>query len=67
MNVAVNNAVRSICGLRYYQSIRQLRDFYNHDSIEIMFAKARKRFLRGISNHRNELLRFLFTLVDVVD
>ena len=67
LNVAVNNAVRKIFGFRYWQSIRQLRDFYHFDSIEIMFAKARKRFLTSISNHRNNLLRFLFTLVEVVE
>ena len=66
-NVAVNNAVRRIFGFRYYQSIRQLREFYHYDPVEVMFAKARKRFLTSISNHSNELLRTLFTLVDVVE
>ena len=42
-NVALNNAVRRIFGFRYYQSIRQLREFYDYDSIEIIFSKARKR------------------------
>ena len=67
LNVAVNNAVRRIFGFRYWQSIRQLREFYHYDPIEVMFAKARKRFLTSIANHSNELLRVLFTLVDVAD
>ena len=43
-NVAVNNGVRRIFGFRYWQSIRQIRQFYGYDSIEILFAKAKKRF-----------------------
>ena len=35
-NVAVNSAVRRISKFRYRQSIRQLREFYCYDSIEIM-------------------------------
>ena len=61
-NVAVNNAVRKIFRFRYWQSIRQLREFYGYDSIEIIFANARKRFLVSIANHDNRLLRFLFSL-----
>ena len=60
-NVAVNNAVRRIFGFRQWQSIRQLRDAYQYDSIEMIFAKARKRFLTSIANHSNELLQFLYT------
>ena len=63
-NVAVNSAVRRIFKFRYWQSIRQLREFYCYDSIEIMFAKAKKRFFQSLSSHRNGLLRFLAT-VDV--
>ena len=63
-NVAVNSAVRRIFKFRYWQSIRQLREFYSYDSIEIMFAKAKKRFFHSLSSHRNGLLRFLAT-VDV--
>ena len=62
-NVAVNNAVRRIFKFRYWQSIRQLREFYKFDAIEIIFAKARKRFLRSIANHGNSLLRFLYSLI----
>ena len=62
-NVAVNNAVRRIFGFRYWQSIRQLREFYGYESIDIIFAKARKRFLVSIANHNNGLLRFLSKLV----
>ena len=63
-NVAVNNAVRRIFGFRHFQSIRQLREFYHYDSVEVMFANARNRFITSISNHSNELLRTLSTLVD---
>ena len=50
-NVAVNNAVRRIFKFRYWQSIRQLREFYGYDSIEMTIA-----------NHENGLLRFLYQL-----
>ena len=66
-NVAVNNAVRRIFGFRHWQSIRQLREVYKYDSIEIVFAKARKRFLTSIANHSNKILRFLYQRVEVVD
>ena len=62
-NVAVNNAVRRIFGFRYWQSIRQLREYYGYDSVEIIFAKVRKCFLISIANHNNGLLRFLSQLV----
>ena len=66
-SVALNNAIRRIFGFRYYQSIRQLREVYQFDSIEVLFAKARKRFYHSIANHSNELLRFLFLLTVEVD
>ena len=62
-NVAVNNAVRRIFGFRYWQSIRQLREFYGYDSIEIMFAKSRKKFFDSLKCHRNSILRFLSSVV----
>ena len=62
-NVAVNNAVRSIFKFRYWQSIRQLREFYHYEPIEVMFAKARKRFYASLVTHRNGTLRFLLSLV----
>ena len=62
-NVAVNNAIRAIFKFRYWQSIRQLREFFHYDPIEVIFAKARKRFLLSIKEHRNGVLRFLSTLV----
>ena len=40
-NVAINNAVRRIFGFRRWESIRQIRQFYQYD-IEIIFAKAKK-------------------------
>ena len=48
---------------RYWQSIRQLREFYHHESIEMMFAKAKKRFHASLAVHRNETLKFLSSLV----
>ena len=58
-NVAINNAVRRIFGFRRWESIRQIRQFYQYDSIEIMFAKAKKRFEMSLLNHTNCVLRFL--------
>ena len=66
-NVAVNNAVRRIFGFRQWQSIRQLRKFYNYNSIEIMFANAHKRFYASVANHSNKLLRSLYMMVEVAD
>ena len=48
LNVALNNAVRKIFGFRRWESIRYLREFYDFDSIEIIFAEARKRFHQGL-------------------
>ena len=62
-NVAVNNAIRAIFRFRYWQSIRQLREFFHYDSIEVMFAKARKHFLLSIKEHHNGVPRFLSALV----
>ena len=66
-NVAVNNAVRRIFGFRQWQSIRQLREIYNYDSIEMMFANARKRFLSSVANHSNKLLRSIYMIVELAD
>ena len=62
LNVAVNNAVRKIFGFRRWESIRYLREFYSFESIEMAFAKAKKRFLIGLKDHSNGILRFLSTL-----
>ena len=61
LNVAINNAVRRIFGFRRWESIRHLREFYKFDSIEIMFAKAKRRFELSIANHDNHVIRFLST------
>ena len=58
-NVAVNNAVRRIFGFRRWESIRHLREFYQFNSIEVIFAKAKHRFAISIHNHSNRILRFL--------
>ena len=58
-NVALNNATRRIFGFRQWQSIRQIREVYGYDSIEMMFAKAKKRFYDSLSDHPNGALRFL--------
>ena len=62
MNVAVNNVIRRIFGFRQRQSIRQLREFYGFQPIELMFEKAKKHFYRELTNHSNGTLRFLSTL-----
>ena len=62
LNVAVNNVVRRIFGFRRWESIRQIRDFYNFEPIEVIFAKAKRRFENTLICHNNHLLRFLSTL-----
>ena len=58
-SVALNNAVRRIFGFRRWESIRYIREFYKHASIEMLFAKARTRFERSLTSHSNHVLRFL--------
>ena len=62
LNVAINNAIRRIFSFRYWQSIRQIREFLCYDSVEVIFAKARRHFHNSLTNHSNGLLRFLSTL-----
>ena len=62
LNVAVNNAIRRIFGFRLWQSIRQIREFYGYDAIEVMIAKARKKFVESLRFHDNYVLRLLSTL-----
>ena len=61
-NVAFNTAVRRIFGFQRWQSIRQLREVYGFDSIEMLFVKARKRFYAGMVAYDNETLTFLSAL-----
>ena len=60
--MALNNAIRRIFGFRRWQSIRQIREVYGYDSIEVMFAKAQKHFHDSLSDHSNDTLKFLSTL-----
>ena len=60
LNVALNNAVRRIFGFRRWESIRHLREFYQFDSIEVMFANSKRRFEISLANHTNRILRFLY-------
>ena len=62
INVAVNNAIRRIFTFRRWESIRQLRKFLFYDSIEVIFAKARRRFCVSLADHPNKVLRFLSTI-----
>ena len=50
-------------GFCHWQSIRQIREVYGYDSIKVMFAKANKLFCHSLSNHQNDVLKFLSTLV----
>ena len=67
LNVAINNAVRKIFGFRRWESIRFLREFYHFDSIEVMFAKAKRRFEMSVANHENRVLRFLSSFINSVE
>ena len=57
-NVAVNTAVRRIFGFRQWQSIRQIREVYGYDSVEVLYAKAKRRFHDGMLSHSNNILKF---------
>ena len=62
LNVAVNNAIRRIFGFRLWQSIRQIREFYGFDAIEVMIAKAQRKFYATLHYHDNSVLRLLSSL-----
>ena len=62
LNVAQNNAIRRIFGFRLWQSIRQIREFYEYDAVEVVFAKAKRKFNATILSHDNAILRLLSTL-----
>ena len=62
LNVAVNNAIRRIFGFRLWQSIRQIREYYGFDAIEMMIAKAQRKFMGSLRYHDNRILRLLSTL-----
>ena len=62
INVAINNGVRRIFGFRRWQSICQIRKFYNFKPVEVMFEQAKLRFFRQLTNHKNSVLRFLSNL-----
>ena len=64
-NVAINNAIRRIFGFQRWESIRQLREFYGFESIEMMFPKAKKRFLGSLATHSNHTLRTLYSFTHV--
>ena len=64
-NVAINNAIRRIFGFRRWESIRQLREFYGFESIEMMFQKAKNRFFGSLATHSNPTLRTLYSFTHV--
>ena len=64
-NVAINIAIRRIFGFRRWESIRQLREFYGFESIEMMFQKAKKRFYCSLATHSNPTLRTLYSFTHV--
>ena len=39
-NVAVNTAARRIFGFRQWQSIRQIREVYGYDSVEVLYEQG---------------------------
>ena len=62
LNIAVNNAIRQIFGFCLWQSIRQIREYYGFDAIEMMIAKAQRKFMGSLRYHDNRILRLLSTL-----
>ena len=62
MNVALNTAIRRIFGFRQWQSIRQIREVYGFNSIEMLYTNAKKRFYNGMISHENGTLTFLAAL-----
>ena len=61
-NVALNNTIRRIFGFRMWQSIRHIREFYEYDAIEVLFAKAKTKFFGTMHYHVNGVLRLLSSL-----
>ena len=60
LNFALNNAIRRIFGFRL--STCQIREFYGYDAVEVMFAKAKRKFHGTKHSHDNAVLRLLSTL-----
>ena len=58
-NVSVNTTARSKFGFRQWQGIRQIREVYGYDSVEVLYAKAKRRFHDGMLSHSNCILKFL--------
>ena len=58
-NVAVNTAARRIFGFRQWQSIRQIREVYGYDSVEVLYVKTKRRFHDAMLSQRKYILKFL--------
>ena len=48
---------------QYWQSIRQIREFFYFKSIDELFIMARRRFFDSTLVHKNDTLRFLSNLL----
>ena len=60
--VALNNAIRKIFSYKRWESVRTLHGMFHYDALEVVFMKAKTKFLKSLPSHENKILRFLATL-----
>ena len=59
MSVALNDAIRKIFGWNRWQSVSELRKLMGYDSLEIIFAKLKRRFLIKLHKSDNHVITTL--------
>ena len=64
LNTAVNLYIRRIFSFRWWQGTRFIREHLGYPSLTEMFERARKRFLRSLSNSTNTVLNKLYTIFE---
>ena len=55
--IALNDAIRKIFSFNRWESVRELRSNFGYKSLIEIFAIARNKFMKSLSNHDNSFLR----------
>ena len=56
MSVALNDAVRKIFGWNRWQSVSDLRKMMGYDSLDIIFAKLKRKFSAKLLKSDNDVI-----------
>ena len=62
LNTAVNSYIRKIFSFKFWQSTRFIREFFGYRSLTELFALAKNRFHRSISNSSNSIVKKLYAI-----